>query len=174
MKICKNCGAQMDDGAMFCTHCGTPWSASKQADAQGFPNQNPYQQNSYNQQDYSYGAGYAFPYDHTAEFTQQDIHDNKVFCLAIYLLGIVGIIIAILASRESPFVAFHVRQALKISVLQTLTGLVSAVLCWTILVPIAGGVFLAILFVVRIICFFRICSGKAIEPPIVRGIGFLN
>ncbi|MEI3221686.1 MAG: zinc-ribbon domain-containing protein [Dorea sp.] len=23
MKICKNCGAEIQDGAAFCTHCGT-------------------------------------------------------------------------------------------------------------------------------------------------------
>ena len=89
------------------------------------------------------------------------------------LIGM-GSIIAMLASSDSPFTAFHVRQALKISILGTLTGLAALVLCWTIIVPIAAGIFETVLFVVRIICFVRICQGKAIEAPVVRGFSFMN
>lgn len=165
MKICPHCGAAMEDNAMFCTNCGTQWSAAGAGAPNGYgdPNQTAY-----------YAGDYAFPYDHTAEFSQQDIHDNKVICLAVYLMGVVGIIIAMLASSDSPFTAFHVRQALKISILGTLTGLAALVLCWTIIVPIAAGIFETVLFVVRIICFVRICQGKAIEAPVVRGFSFMN
>lgn len=167
MKICQNCGAQMDDKAMFCTTCGAPWSAP----AMKAPDMNDGGYQNYYQGGAAYGP---MPFDHTDEFTQQDIHDNKVFCLAIYLMGVVGILIGLLGSKESPYVAFHIRQSLKITVAQTLTGILSGVLFWTIIAPLVGGVFIAILFVVRIICFVRVCSGKAIEPPIVRSIGFLN
>lgn len=156
----------MDNNAMFCTSCGTPWTPP----AGPVPGQGGYQ----DQGGYAYGAGYAMPYDHTSEFTAEDVRDNKVFCLIVYLIGIPGIIIAMLAASSSPFVGFHVRQALKITVVSTLTAIVSAVLCWTIIIPIAGVVFIGVLSVIRIICFFRICSGKAIEAPIVRSIGFLN
>ena len=150
----------MDNNAMFCTSCGTPWT----------PPSGPDQ----DQGGYAYGAGYAMPYDHTSEFTAEDVRDNKVFCLIVYLIGIPGIIIAMLAANSSPFVGFHVRQALKITVVSTLTAIASVVLCWTIIIPIAGVVFIGVLSIIRIICFFRICSGKAIEAPIVRSIGFLN
>lgn len=166
MKICPNCGAQMDNNAMFCTSCGTPWTPPSGP----VPGQGGYQ----DQGGYAYGAGYAMPYDHTSEFTAEDVRDNKVFCLIVYLIGIPGIIIAMLAANSSPFVGFHVRQALKITVVSTLTVIASAVLCWTIIIPIAGVVFIGVLSIIRIICFFRICSGKAIEAPIVRSIGFLN
>ena len=166
MKICPNCGAQMDNNAMFCTSCGTPWTPP----VGSVPSQGGYQ----DQGGYAYGAGYAMPYDHTAEFTAEDIRDNKVFCLIVYLLGIPGIIIAMLAANSSPYVGFHVRQALKITVASTLTALASVVLVWTVVIPIAGVVFIGVLSVIRIICFFRICSGKAIEAPIVRSISFLN
>ena len=168
MKICMNCGAQMDDSAVFCTHCGAP--------AGGPAPETSNMQYAYNQVqgDYANAAGYGRVYDHTAEFTQKDIHENKVFCLAIYLMGAVGIIIAMLGSKDSPYTAFHVREAIKISIAEIVTGIATVVLCWTILVPLAGAIFLMILFVVRIICFVRICKGKAIEAPIVREIGFLN
>lgn len=151
---------------MFCTSCGTPWTPPSGP----VPGQGGYQ----DQGGYAYGAGYAMPYDHTSEFTAEDVRDNKVFCLIVYLIGIPGIIIAMLAANSSPFVGFHVRQALKITVVSTLTVIASAVLCWTIIIPIAGVVFIGVLSIIRIICFFRICSGKAIEAPIVRSIGFLN
>lgn len=151
---------------MFCTSCGTPWTPPSGP----VPGQGGYQ----DQGGYAYGAGYAMPYDHTSEFTAEDVRDNKVFCLIVYLIGIPGIIIAMLAANSSPFVGFHVRQALKITVVSTLTAIASVVLCWTIIIPIAGVVFIGVLSIIRIICFFRICSGKAIEAPIVRSIGFLN
>ena len=47
-------------------------------------------------------------------------------------------------------------------------------LCWTIIVPIAAGIAYIVLAVVKIICFFQICSGKAKEPAIIRSFGFLK
>ena len=81
--------------------------------------------------------------------------------MAAYILGTVGIIIALLAAPQSKYAAFHSRQALKLDIVSTLLLIVSAVLAFTFIVPIAGAVCIAILFVVRIICFFQVCSGKA-------------
>lgn len=135
----------------------------------GMPYGNPNQQmNGMPQQNYY------DPKDHTAEFDAKDISDNKVMAMLPYLLGTIGIIIALLASRESAYTYFHVRQALKITVVSVLIGIITVLLCWTIVVPIAGGVCGIILLVVRIICFFQICTGKAKEAPIVSGLGFLN
>ena len=47
-------------------------------------------------------------------------------------------------------------------------------LCWTIIVPIAGAVCMCILAVIQIICFVRICKGQAKEAPIVCKFGFLK
>ena len=91
-----------------------------------------------------------------------------------YLLGTVGIIIALLASRESPFTMFHVRQALKFTVVNILMLICVALLFWTIIVPVAYGVMSCIFLVLRVICFFQICSGKAKEPAIIRSLGFLK
>ena len=33
---------------------------------------------------------------------------------------------------------------------------------------------LAIVLVLKVICFFQICSGKAKEPAIIRSLGFLK
>ena len=171
MKICKNCGAEIQDGAAFCTHCGTkveeqkveeqraesekteqaaqpvePEQTSDQSQAEGQnagaqnvnygQSQNNGQAQSYGQnsnygqsQNYGRQGGYQpnytpyDPYDHTSEFTAKDISDNKVIAMLVYLMGTVGIIIALLASKDSPYLSFHVRQALKFTVLEVLPEL---------------------------------------------------
>ena len=156
MKICPNCQAQLDDNTAFCTYCGFAFNAQPQ------------------QPMYAAPVPAADPADHTAEFDPKDISENKVIAMLVYLLGAIGIVIALLASNDSPYVKFHLRQALKFVVIETLTTIASIFLCWTFIVPIAGSIFLTVLTVIKIICFFQICSGKAKEPAIIRSFGFLK
>lgn len=157
MKYCPKCGAQMEDNAAFCPNCGN------NAQPNNSPNQAPV-----------YAAPEPDPFDHTEEFDAKDISENKVLCMLVYLMGAIGIIYALLAGKDSKYVAFHVRQALKFEVVTILLGIVMALLFWTIIVPIVGGVCLAIVLVLKVICFFQICSGKAKEPAIIRSLGFLK
>lgn len=201
MKTCPTCGATLDDATMFCTQCGTnlqgaPDFANTQGSAsnqdtvnqdaapnqgmpnqgmpnQGMPNQGPMPGQGAPYQQYAQAPVFD-PYDHTAEYSPKDISDNKVIAILVYLMGTIGIIIALLASKESPYVALHLRQGLKFLAVEVLVGIVSAVLFFTLIVPIAGGIFLIVLWVIKIICFFQICSGKAKEPAIIRSLGFLK
>jgi len=159
MKICPKCGMQLDDQSTFCKNCGTPMRGQPMNGQPmgGMPMQPMYD-----------------PSDHTGEFTVQDISDNKVIAMLPYLLGIMGILVALLASRESKYAYFHVRQALKIKVIEVLTGLVSLILCWTFIIPILAGLFLFILWIIKIICFFQVCGGRAKEPAIVKEFKFLK
>lgn len=111
------------------------------------------------------------PYDHTAEFDPKDISDNKVFAMLCYLMDFIGIIVALLATHSSKYTMFHVRQALKIEVASILSIFVLIIpfLGW-IAFPILQG----IIWVIKIISFFQICSGKAKEPAIIRSFGFLR
>lgn len=204
MKTCPNCNAEMADNAAFCTKCGTKLgetilnaqaehtseqaaaeqqNAQQQQETQGQQYQQTQQSQQYQQtqqnQQYQQQAYYQYSqpidiYDHTAEFDTKDISDNKVIAMLVYLLGTIGIIIALLASQTSPYVAFHVRQALKFTVIDILLGIVALVLCFTIIVPIAAGIMMLVLAIVRIICFFQICGGKAKEPAIIRSFKFLR
>ena len=94
--------------------------------------------------------------------------------MLVYLMGAVGIVIALLASHSSPYAAFHVRQALKFTVVNILMAICTVLLCWTFIVPIAYLIMLVVLWVIKIICFFQICAGKAKEPAIIRSLGFLK
>ena len=188
MKTCKNCGAELNDNVLFCTKCGTKvekqetnadfafQGQNNQQNMGGYvntnpnpnpnpnPNSNPYQQ-------------YAMPvdpYDHTSEFDPKDISDNKVLAMLVYLMGPVGIIIALLASSTSKYTAFHVRQALKFQVITILSSLITVVLFWTIIVPVAVGILAIALWVSKILAFFSICKGKACEPHVVRKFNFLR
>lgn len=155
MKNCPKCNNSCDDGAVFCNQCGNSFNPSAY---QAQPQQ----------------VFYADPTDHTAEFDKADISNNKVLAMVPYLMSWVGIIVALLAINNSPYVAFHVKQVLKLSVVEILLGIVSLVLSWTFIVPIAGAVCLAILFVIRIIGFFSVCSGKAKELAIIKNLNFLK
>ena len=162
MAYCKNCGAHIPDDAGFCGECGTPVSGGA-----GMPR-------------------YTDVYDHTAEFDSEDISSNKVVAMAAYVLGMVGIVIALLAAPNSKYAAFHSRQALKLSITNTLLTFVMVLLSWMPVVPVLGIAILGIicivfllgcsviLWVVRIICFFQVCSGKAKEALIIRSLRFLK
>ncbi len=183
MKICPKCNANLNDETIFCTVCGTAVNSVKPVQPQPTPQQPQDTQQQavpqYAQPVYAAPAQPTYapavdPFDHTAEFDSKDISDNKVIAMLVYLLGAIGIIIALLFSQKSDYVAFHVRQALKFLVVETLVGIISVFLCWTFIVPIAASIFLVILLVIKIICFFDICSGKAKEPAVIRELKFLK
>ena len=48
------------------------------------------------------------------------------------------------------------------------------VLFFTVIVPIAAAVMFIVFEVIAIICFFQVCQGKAVEPAIIRSLGFLK
>ena len=154
MKLCPKCNTQLEDSAAFCPNCGT----------QFIPNATVTQQ-PYVPVDSS---------DHTAEFDAADIQENKLFAAICYLFSYFGIIIALLAAKDSPFVRFHIRESLKLTICSTILSLLILVLFWTIIVPIVGGIAATVLLVVEIICFFRALKGRAVEAPIIKGLNFLK
>jgi len=154
MKTCPKCGNACDDNAAFCVKCGTSFSTGAAP---------------------AYTAAPAVdPTDHTAEYDPKDISENKVIAMVPYLMGWLGIVIALLAINNSKYVAFHVKQVMKIQVVSTLLVIIGAALFFTFIVPIAAVICSAILGVIQIIGFFWVCGGKAKELPIVKSLGFLK
>lgn len=175
MANCPNCGAPIGEDAAFCTNCGSRVTPPEAPQGGNVPPQGNYAPPQGNYAPPPQYAPYVpDPKDHTAEFDPADIANNKVIAMAAYLLGTLGIIIALLAAPESKYATFHSRQALKFSIVDILLGIIMVVLCWTLIVPIAGAICILILLVIRIICFFQVCSGKAKDAPIIGSLPFLK
>ena len=148
MAFCSNCGKELPEGANVCPGCGTAVG--------GAP------------------AVVEADWDHTEEFDAQDISDNKVYALSAYLFSFLGILLCHLLAKSSDYAQFHAREALKIDVVTVVVYLLSCLLCWTCIVPVAGIILIVILFVVRIIAFFQVCKGQAKEPWLIRSIKSLQ
>ncbi|MBQ9060870.1 MAG: zinc ribbon domain-containing protein [Firmicutes bacterium] len=113
-------------------------------------------------------------WDHTSEFKEEDISRNKVTAMAAYMLGAIGVVIALIAGKDSPYADFHMRQGLKIAIVEAVLAAISVLLCWTLIVPGAAAICIVILMVIRLISFVSVCKGRAVEPPILRSFGFLK
>ncbi len=165
MKTCPNCKSQVNDDATFCTTCGAPLGGTAQ--------QQNYQQNPMPN---AYPVMPVKPTDHTADFSPEEVHDNKLFALIVYAFSFIGIFLAAIINinNKSEYLKFHIKQSLKLLVTEVIVGFITGVLCWTCIIPIAGAIAIAIIAVVTIICFIQTCRNKSIEPPIISSLGFLN
>ena len=148
MKYCPNCGTELPEGANVCPSCAAPVNQP--------------------------AAAVENNYDHTAEFTAEDIENNKIFAILGYLVGLIGLVVAYLAAKESPYAMFHAKQALKIEITALLLSIVTVVLCWTCIVPVAAAILACILLVVDIIAIVQVFCGYAKEPWLVRSLKFLG
>ena len=166
MKNCPFCNAELEDSVRFCRNCGT---AQPGADyltpggtyaAPALDQGNPEPEKD--------------PYDHTEEFQPEDISAGKLYAMLVYLLGLAGLLVVLLGAKDSGYGMFHIKQGLKLVIVESLLTLAAAVLSWTFIVPIGAAVCLVILLVVRFICFLRVCRNRVVEAPIVRGFDFLK
>lgn len=169
MKICPNCHHETEDQALCCPVCGTVLDALGHIEMPYRKEQTPPLAAVYEPELETKSV-----HDHTEEYSKGDIEENKVLCMCVYLLDAVGIIIALLMSPHSPFTRFHITQSLKFTVLEALIMIASALLCWTVLVPILGALAMLLLLIFKLTCFVDVCRGKAIESPVLRAIHFLN
>ncbi len=154
MKLCPRCNMQLEDSASFCPNCGTQFIPNATVSTPPYIPANPF--------------------DHTADYDPKDIVENKLYASCCYLLSFLGVIIAVLIAKDSPFVQFHIRQSLKISICEVLLSVFAGLLALTFLVPIAAAICIIILVIVSIICFFRTIKGKAVDVPIIRSLNFLK
>ena len=149
MAFCSKCGSELPAGSATCPSCGAIIGGEATVPAVDI-------------------------YDHTADYDAKDISENKVYALCAYAFDVLGIIICLLAAKDSPYAQFHAREATKITVATVIVAVLTSVLCWTCIVPVAGIVVLCILCVVKVIAFVQVCQGKAKEPWLVRSLTFLH
>lgn len=115
--------------------------------------------------------------DYSSQFNPKDISENKVTAMTAYLLGPIGIIIALLAARDSAYTAFHVRQALKITVCSIVLEIIAAILALFGMIPLVGIIFKLVLVIIcavwlgvlilRLVAIAQVCDGEAKEPAII-------
>lgn len=189
MKTCPSCSAVMDDSTVFCTSCGTkldvapapqaPVNPAPQYQAPVNPapqyqapqsqfNPNP----AYNQA--QPGASMRDPTDHTAEFAEEDVAENKPFALLIYIGGLIGLLIAIFLKKDSAYLRFHIRQGIKIYLAELLLTVFFALTAILLITYFAFIILLLIIIIVRLICFFDTAKGLSKEPPIIKSLSFLK
>jgi len=118
------------------------------------------------------------------KFDEKDISENKIAAIAAYLLGPIGIIIALLVSSESPYAKFHVRQALKMTICSVILELFAAALALFGMMPLVGIIFKMVfiiicaawvgVFILRLIAITQVSSGEAKEPAIIKNFAFLK
>lgn len=111
------------------------------------------------------------PNDHTAEFEEADIHDNKLYAMLCYLICPLGLIVSALCAKDSAYAKFHRKESLKIFLVDLLCILCAVLPLPGLLITFVGGIFCLVL---NIIAFVNVCSNKAKSAPVVGTIGFLN
>lgn len=122
--------------------------------------------------------------DYKADFSERDISENKVVAMAAYLLGAIGIIIALLASRDSAYTAFHVRQALKLTVSSVVLEIFAVVLAVFGMIPFVGIIFKLMLVIIgaawlgvlvlRLAAIVQVCDGEAREPAVIGNLNLFK
>lgn len=153
MKYCPRCGSKMEKGSPLCPVCGLNTVQKDKKAVMQFAE---------------------LSYDHTGEFSPEDISQNRLYAMLPYLLSIAGMIVALLAAPGSRFAAFHVRQAVRITVFQILVAAAAFLLLWMDVFTVLAAAALIGLILLPAAMFVSVCCGKAVEPWLVRRIPFLK
>lgn len=193
MLICPKCGTELNDGAVYCSKCGTnvtyqsqPSGGAQQNTAQqNTAKQNPFQNNA-SQQNYNgttsdkFKAGVnnavnktkTFFFDTADETSIQDasdVQENKIFALISYLGYL--FFIPMIVKPYSRYLRFHGNQGLTLCLYLIAVTIVNTVI--TSIIGIAGysgmGALIAVTIINSIISFILYGSFA-----LLAGIGIYN
>lgn len=177
MKYCTKCGTQCDDSANACSACGTLFNAPVQV------NKNDHTAE-FKKEDIEKNKFFALiPHVIAVLGLIQTVKISNIISvfqnlilgssvnLTVFSLSIFGIIVSYMLAKDSEYACFHIKNAMKFTVLEAIIAVLS-------IVPAVGAIFytvcIIICVVLRIIEFFNICGGKAKDPAIIRSMGFLK
>ena len=161
MAFCKNCGAQLADGAAFCPNCGTKVEISF-VEAEQAAEEKKFDLNNMVDQ-------ITDTPDSTAEFTQDDIDANRIYAVLAYI-GIL-FLVPLLAAKESKFAQFHANQGIVLFLAGIICGAVNVIPILGQIVSIISGIIIAVLAIIGII---NAATGKAKELPIIGKFKFIK
>ncbi len=156
MKTCPKCGSQIEDNNLFCHVCGTNLDNPVVVE-----------------------QGMRPTWDHTDEFSAEDVRDNKVVAMIMYLSGLYGTLICfailwLVGKGKSDYLFFHVKENFKITLVDTLLVIFAVFFFWTVVIPIAAAICGVIIMVLRFICFVQVAKNQSKEVAIIRGLKFLK
>lgn len=164
MAVCSKCGARVDDGATVCPNCGAPMPQGSAGDR--------FREEMRNIGDTA---------ESTAEFTPDDIRENKVVSVFAYI-GIL-FLAPLLAAGKSKFARYHTNQGLVLFLFSLVYGVATWLVRWIIgliLPPVAAvlGVIFNIaslvFLVLAVIGIVNVCNGKAKDLPVIGRIRLLK
>lgn len=163
MAICKNCGAELAEGAKFCTSCGSPASApaeseEKNAESAEKSTVESKVEDAADKVKEVLNSGI----DHSAEFDDKDKADNKVMAILAYL-GIL-VLVPIFGAPQSKFARFHANQGLILCLLWILIAIIGRIPFIGWIIRLVGYILCVVLAVKGIIA---ANNGEAKELPYI-------
>lgn len=175
MAFCSKCGASLEEGAQFCSACGTPVAPEQPAPA-AKPSK------STGTVDFSDTiASLNNTTDTTDDFDPNDIAQNKAMAILAYLSWLV--LIPLFAAKDSRFARFHVNQGLVLAITELAFWIAQAIVCgliyaisfrlglvFSMILNLCNLVFLALL----IVGIVNAATGRAKELPVIGKIRLLK
>jgi len=152
-KYCPKCGAQLEEGVLFCGSCGAKLEGDGQQDQAASAPQQNFQQNVMNLVNNTA--------DETAEYDADDINKNKSIAGLAYLIFFLPLV----SCPESRFGKFHANQGLSLLIVAFVGMIIFNIIPFLnfILVPAFSLCVLALI----IIGLLNGLNGKAKELPII-------
>jgi len=167
MAKCEHCGAELRDGATVCEICGTLVLQSSETEEQ---KQEQTEANTEPENKKSAAA----QSDHTSEFEEADISQNKTKAVLCYAW--IFVLIAVFEADDSDYVRFHRRQGLLLFAIEALHFALNMLIltflhdCYNgIPVLIFGFLMyssLAALIALNVVGMINAAKGKAKELPL--------
>lgn len=109
-------------------------------------------------------------YDKTELFEESDVKEHRFFAILIYLTGVIGIALALLKDKSSPYLSFHIQEGIKIVAADALILILSAILSWTVIVPLLGTAAIIASAVIKLTSAFWTYKGLTKNAVIIRKI----
>lgn len=162
MKICVNCGTELNDTDGYCSRCGMPQKVLRDGAGSAASSGKL--------------SGLLEQEDHTASFRPEDVEENKLFCILSYL-GILCLI-PLLSGNKSPYLRFHVNQGLVLFLSAIILNMARALLAglWifgkldSFVVSPLFTFMNVLVFALTVIGIANAVRGKAAELPLIGKI----
>lgn len=189
MAFCSNCGAEIKEGAKFCTACGTAVDVSSAEKTQkaatgGSEAEKKSAEQTINQT--AEQAKQAFEKfidteDTTSEYSADDVKNGMVMGILAYI-GIL-VLVPIFAAKENKFVRFHANQGLVVFIAGILYSVIETIITKLfVLINWFAGYFIGVILSLGWLIFVGymvlgivyVCTGKAKKLPLIGGIKILS